>query len=265
MKDENRIDKIIQFAILVASEEDDYRDRQLGPIHLIKYVYLADLAFAQKTSGQTFTGVDWQFFKFGPWAPVVHERIEPALLGIHATKKTFLSNFPDRDDWVRWHATDDSYLAALERDLPSIVTSTTRNAVHKFGNATSELLAYVYATEPMRNAAPNELLNFANLRSQFQRQTQVDSQPVSLSPKQKKNLKEKMAALRLKSGKKLAAKRGQRLVPSVITPRYDSVYFEGLKWIDSLAGEKIPEGERDAVFSDTIWKSQARAGDDFSD
>jgi len=264
LKDDSRIDQIIQFALLVASEEEDARERRLGRIHLIKYVYLADLAFAQKNDGQTFTGVDWQFFKFGPWAPVVNERIEPALLAICAEKSTFPSDYPDKNDWVRWQVTDDSCLTTLEGNLPDIITFTIRSNVHKFGNATFDLLEYVYNTEPMRKASPNEQLSFANLRSQFPRQKHSEDHPDSLSHKQRKKLKEKMAALRLKSKERLAEKRSQRLVQPVITPRYDDVYFQGLEWLDSLAGEKIPEGDMDATFSDTIWKSQARSGDDFS-
>lgn len=80
--DSSKVDKIIQFALLVAGEEDDFRDRQLGPIHLIKYVYLADLAYAKHHDGETFTGAKWQFYKFGPWAQEVNQRIEPALLYI---------------------------------------------------------------------------------------------------------------------------------------------------------------------------------------
>lgn len=52
----NKIDLLIQYAILIAGQEDEYPDRQLGPIHLIKYVYLADLAYAERNGGETFTG-----------------------------------------------------------------------------------------------------------------------------------------------------------------------------------------------------------------
>ena len=38
----SKIDLLIQYAILIAGQEDEYLDRQLGPIHLIKYVYLEE-------------------------------------------------------------------------------------------------------------------------------------------------------------------------------------------------------------------------------
>ena len=55
MMKSSKIDLLIQYAILIAGQEDEYLDRQLGPIHLIKYVYLADLAYAERNCGKTFT------------------------------------------------------------------------------------------------------------------------------------------------------------------------------------------------------------------
>ncbi|MCK1859649.1 hypothetical protein MXE00_14905, partial [Legionella pneumophila] len=80
------VDLIIQYSILAAGDEDEYLDRQLGPIHIIKYVYLADLYYAKFNTGQTFTGADWSFYKFGPWSQEVNIRIEPALQAIHANR-----------------------------------------------------------------------------------------------------------------------------------------------------------------------------------
>ena len=46
----SRVDLLLQYALLVAGEQDEFLDRQLGPIHLIKYVYLADLFHANETT-----------------------------------------------------------------------------------------------------------------------------------------------------------------------------------------------------------------------
>ena len=89
MMKSSKIDLLIQYAILIAGQEDEYFDRQLGPIHLIKYVYLADLAYAECNCGETFTGIAWQFYKFGPWSQAANERIDPALAAIGANKKTY--------------------------------------------------------------------------------------------------------------------------------------------------------------------------------
>ena len=79
MIDSARVDLVIQFSLLVAGEEDDNFSRQLGPIHLIKYLYLADLSYAKRNDGKSFTGIDWQFYNFGPWSAAAHARIEQAL------------------------------------------------------------------------------------------------------------------------------------------------------------------------------------------
>lgn len=262
--DISRVDKIIQYALLVAGEEDDFPDRQLGPIHLIKYVYLADLAYAKNHGGETFTGVKWQFYKFGPWAQEVNQRIEPALLYINAEKKTFPSNYGDKEEWVRWRATDDNFVDDLESELPFIITATLRRNVHRFGQATPELLAHVYSTEPMLSASPKEFLYFSTFKTLPQNSLPEKSNNELLSKKKQKNLKANLRNLRLKSAEKLAAKRKKRLVKPPISPRYDDMYYEGLEWLDSLAGGKIPTGDKAVVFSDSIWKSPARSGDDFS-
>ena len=44
-------------------------------------------------------------------------------------------------------------------------------------------------------------------------------------------------------------------------PRYDDVYFEGLAWLDSLAGPPLSEGEYEVVFSDEARKSDAGKGE----
>jgi hypothetical protein len=79
-----RCDQPIQFALIEAGRQDEYTDRDLGPIHLLKYVYLADLAHADRQGGKTFTGARWTFYHYGPWAHGVYARIDPALAAIHA-------------------------------------------------------------------------------------------------------------------------------------------------------------------------------------
>ena len=36
--DHVRVDTLTQFILAVAAEQDEFRDRELGPIHLVKYV-----------------------------------------------------------------------------------------------------------------------------------------------------------------------------------------------------------------------------------
>jgi hypothetical protein len=52
--DINKVDLVLKY-ILAAAGQEHYGDREIGPIPLVKYVYLADLAFAEHHIGETFT------------------------------------------------------------------------------------------------------------------------------------------------------------------------------------------------------------------
>ncbi len=50
-------------------------------------------------------------------------------------------------------------------------------------------------------------------------------------------------------------------IQSPIKPTHDQIYEDGLDWVESLAGKKLPEQEFEAQFSEAIWHSQSRKGD----
>jgi hypothetical protein len=262
--DTSRIDLIIQYALLVAGEEDEFIDRQLGPIHLIKYVYLADLTYAQRNGGQTYTGTDWRFYKFGPWSQAVNERIEPALRAICAEKQTLPSDHEDRDDWVRWRLRDERLLREREQQLPVTIKLRLKQYVHKFGKDTPSLLDHVYRTEPMLSAAPNEYLDFSSVVNE-QTEADADPQPLrmdSLSTRKKKQFKERLQQLRAQ--RKGRESRASKLINPVKNPRYDEVYEAGIAWLDDLAGPQLTPGDKVAEFTDDVWQSPARKGEDVS-
>ena len=53
--DIKKVDLLLKY-ILPAAGQEDFGNQEVGPIHLIKYVYLADLAFAERHRGGTFAG-----------------------------------------------------------------------------------------------------------------------------------------------------------------------------------------------------------------
>jgi hypothetical protein len=67
-----KIDLVLMY-ILAAAEQEDFGNQEVGPIHLIKYLYLADLAFAEANNGETFARVEWKFYNYGPWSSTVYE------------------------------------------------------------------------------------------------------------------------------------------------------------------------------------------------
>lgn len=255
-------DLVIQFSLLVAGEEDDNFSRQLGPIHLVKYLYLADLSYAKRNNGQSFTGIDWQFYNFGPWSAAAHARIEPALNAIHACKYEFPSDYGDKNEWIRWSLHDSRLLDEKRRTLPPTITTNLTSYVHKFGKDTPSLLDFVYKTKPMLSAAPNEYLDLTLELDNIK--TSLESSPTlrmaSLSSKKQKQLQQKMAALReLHKQRKSDA---PKLINPVPNPRFDEVYHDGVTWLESLSGEQLNPGEVTVEFSTDVWKSTTRKGED---
>lgn len=258
--DLSKVDLLIQYSLLVAGEEDDFMDRDLGPIHLLKYVYLADLAHAERKHGQTFTGIDWQFYKFGPWSQVVHERIDPALIAVNAYKKTFESSYEGKDEWFRWSLSNEQLKEEKERQLPISIISRLKRDIHKYGKDTPGLLDHVYRTPPMLNAAPMELLDFRTAIPLATESEEVETKNSTLSNKKKKLLKQRMSALR--DANKKRAKQRKKLINPVTSQRYDEVYDNGVKWLNNLAGEEFTDKEVKASFSDEVWKSSTRRRDE---
>lgn len=259
------VDLLIQYSLLEAGDEEDYFDRQLGPIHLIKYVYLADLSYAKRNAGESFTGVEWQFYKFGPWSQLVHSRIEPALKAIHANKHQFPSDYDDNDDWFRWELRDDRLFNEKRRSLPAVITMRLKRDIHRFGKDTLSLLDYVYKTKPMLAAAPGEHLDLSLEVKDTARNDTESILPLrmeNLSNKKKKNMRQKMAELRdLHQQRKSEA---PKLINPVTNPRYDDVYKAGVAWLETLSGEKFSSRNISTEFSNDVWKSTTRNDEDVS-
>jgi hypothetical protein len=265
--DINKVDLLLKY-ILAAAGQEDLGNREVGTIHLIKYIYLADLAFAEKHGGVTFTGTPWRFHHFGPWSPEVFNRIEPVVSEVGADVRSISS--PNlEEDITRFSLTDGDLFEQLERELPQILTLTIKRLIHSFGDDTTSLLHHVYRTRPMLEAAPGEFLSFKI--EMFEEEDHPEglskvSDVVELyrTPSTKKR-KTNMKALKEQIQNKLAEKKLQRQqIKYSEPPRYDDVFFEGVKWLDSLTGDPVQEQEGEISFSEDIWKSPARMVPDVS-
>ncbi len=258
----NKISTIIQYSLLVAGEEDDYKCRDLGPIHLLKYVYLADLFYAKKNNGKTYTGIDWIFYNFGPWSQRVHAQIAPALHRINATQNKFNSDY-GKDDWVRWSLQDSELLITKERQLPTSITLWLRKDIHKYLKDLPELLNYVYSTEPMINAAPNESLdfNFAILKP-YEKKEDLKLGLDRLSISKKKKFKTNLSLARNKYQESRLERQFDTQRDN--KPRYDEVFEAGIGWLESLPGQQFEPADLTVDFSNEVWKSDTRNGGDVS-
>lgn len=264
--DSHKVDLILQYALVVASENEEPFDRQLGPIHLIKYVYLADLSYSERHNGETFTGAKWRFHNFGPWVPEVYDRIEPALSEIGA--QTVRINHPKYEgDFVRWHPPEDELGKELSDQLPFGICVAVKNAVRSFGSDTATLLNHVYLTEPMLCAAPGENLDFkCRVRPPDHTEETPQIEPIrAMTKKQRDERKQKIQNLRSLIRERLDnRKKDPELVTPDPPPRYDEVFLQGLAYMEAEAGPPIEEREEKAGLSDDVWKSPARYDPDLS-
>lgn len=249
----DRVDLIIHYALAVA-REGDVGERELGEIHLLKHAYLADLAHAEANAGETYTQTPWLFYKFGPWAQDVHARIRPAVALLEVDERVF-SSPKFEGEGTRWqlHDDDNQLIAQLERQLPFHVARAVKGAVKKYGADTSELLHYVYSTAPMLRAAPNERLIFEVAEPRVPYQATEES----LTQRQKKKRRQALEAARqaLRARLNAATAAAEPVEPP---PRYDDVFNEGTRALDTDAGEELRTEEGELVFSQDVWKSRGR-------
>jgi len=257
--DLTKVHGIMQYALLIAGQADDRHERSLSPIHLIKYLYLADLDHARFHNGRTFTGIDWTFHHFGPWSTVAYQQIEPALSSLGASKSKTQSQYGEQD-WVRWsYSAERDQVVQVGQGLPLEIRKTIEHYVSKYHNNTTAMLHDIYATPPMLQAAPGEELDFSVMIAQPKEAQEAHVPYVKrLSPKQRKVLKTGMAELRERFQQRM--ERAGRST-HVASGRYDAVFEQGVEWLDNLAGAPFPDGEVEVRFSDEIWKSVARSGD----
>jgi hypothetical protein len=265
--DINKVDLLLKY-ILAAAGQEDYGNREVGPIHLVKYVYLADLDYAEKHGGETFTGIPWQFYRFGPWSPEVFNRIEPVVQEVGAEVRS-ISSPKLEEDIKRFSLVDEDLFEQLDRELPLILTLTIKRLIHLFGDDTTSLLHHVYRTRPMLEAAPGEQLFFKIETFGEEDHPEVLSKVSDVvelyQPTSTKKRKADMKALKEQIQSKLAEKKLQKArIKYSDPPRYDDVFFEGVKWLDSLAGDPVQEQEGEISFSEDIWKSPARMVPDVS-
>ena len=256
-----KIDALLQYILACASELDEYTERELGPIHLIKYVYLADLAYAEAHNGQTFTGLNWQFFRFGPWSLELNNRIPQALEAIGATCTRYPSAFTE-DDYVRWCIHDSNIRDAAGRQIGLPLCGFLDRVIGRFANSTPELLDFVYKTPPMLNAAPQEYLNFSPSGWKYHdtRQTKRHFEKITLTRRQEKKLSTWAANVQYGVQERLAKLRRAKQQTSArqSQPIIDEVFFQGIAALNCTEGYEIQEGKLTAEFDSNIWKSRVR-------
>jgi hypothetical protein len=253
-----RLVSVLRYALAVAGRNDDPLCRQLGPIHLLKYAYLVDLEYARHHGGETFTGTEWQFYKFGPWSVVAHALIATALSTAGIQERRIPIGYSD-GDFLRWSMDREIAMSRdVGADLPLEVRSTLDGFVHKYGSDTSSLLHHVYATPPILRATPGERLEFSPAPMK-KPETAEPFVPLMdrLSRNQKKDFAARMSKLQAAFDVRSTGL-GRRTL--VVRERLDSEFAETAAWVNSLAGPTFPTGETRVEFDDAVWRSETRSG-----
>jgi hypothetical protein len=255
--DSERTAQIIRFALAKARRED-HGAGSLGVIHLLKLLYLADLAYAQAHGGASFTGISWVFHHYGPWekgawestASILEDpEIQPVVYaGQHFEKRTF--RLVDED-------LADRLFGELEEILPKEVIRAVGSAVHEFGSDTHRLLHHVYLTDPMRAAIPGGLIQF--LAGPAPGPCGPLEQPPAISATKMKKIEEAKAKLRATIAKRAAEKQARRVVP---LPALTEGEHAALEELTRLLGEDEDHGpadlQGDITFSQDFWTSGFR-------
>jgi hypothetical protein len=249
-----KLEKLIGYILLVAAQRDP-EDRDLGAIHILKYVYIADLEYAKYNNGITYTEIDWQFFKFGPWSNELYRNIEPTIEIFGGEIITIPSK--SYDDTKRYRLEDDHLFNKLDRELPTYITSPIQWAVRKFSNDTESLLHYVYLTEPMLNARPGVSLVFLAAPKLLKEE---HIQKIEMTPKQEKKWKTAISEAKDKfhklTEKKLSEE--QECQKNIPTLKIDKSYLEALDTFEKMDGPTISESTGTLIFSDDVWQSDWR-------
>jgi hypothetical protein len=257
MLNSERLAKLFQHILATAALNEDFTQRQLGPIHFVKYAYLADLAYAARNGGQSFTGADWRFYHFGPWSDEVFSQIEPVLAHLGAQRWQVASKYAD--DFVRYGLRTDEakdLASDAENALPFTVSSAVAKAVHEHGTDTADLLRHVYLTGPMLSARPGENLDLSTVVKPKEESVAEVGQTPSLTKSQQKA----RAALIERTRQEMAKRFVNRTVgkPPMPPPRYDEVFAEGTAKLDEMAGPSSEKTTGELRFDDSIWSSDQR-------
>lgn len=257
----DRTKNLFQFILAFAGQADDYYHRRLRPIHLLKYAYLADLAFAKRNNGQTFTGITWKFHHFGPWSFEAYQQIDPAMGAIRAESRIIENLYDDKERIEWWWDGEDSEIDDLRRALPPAVVYSLQQHIKQFGGyATYDLLHYVYSTEPMLKAAPEDTLVFPAVTAPAPPQK---IEPPSISAKQRKLRRARIAEAKTSLQEKLSRMIAKNSQSRKFTqPVYDEVFFQGMACIEAMATSDLPEGDYTLEIDPSIWKSGCRDNHD---
>ncbi len=256
------ISTLLEFSLSVAAREGKWQC-ELGEIHLLKLVYLADLAYARQHEGQTLTGVPWVFHSFGPWDKALHLFLVAQLAtGLYRTER----KGSVMGEYTRYALAEEDEdvieerFRELDRSLPHEAASAIARAVHQFGTDTQNLLHHVYGTEPMLRAAPEEPLAFSGLRSGGVAPDGVSALTPSSEPPSRTQLRKAEEAKRQSKVRIKALLQVRREARQAQVQRVDAdpEYLEIMSLLGQEDGMETPQATGLMDIDEGYWKTGIR-------
>ncbi len=192
----------------------------LSTIALVKYLYLADLFYAEETGGKTLTGLPWIFYQYGPYCTEGFRVIDDAVTHGFINAKNYQSKY-EVDKEYKWYSSLDENEPQL--DVPVHVWASLSSAIGRFEDI-RDLMSYVYfETAPMQQAKERAPLDFSNARKI------KPENPIVMN---------KLSAKKIRKAQEILNKiRETRTRNSVVSyagpsPVYDDSYYEFAKTLD---------------------------------
>lgn len=130
---------------------------------LIKFLYLLDLFTAEESAGKTWTGAEWRFLHFGPFAGTLADQID------YLASKSFIEQSAgggtDKEYFLYSLGEWNSARPLREIGVSANVAFRIAAAIREYAGNLNKLLEWVYFhTLPMQSARPGEKLSFDEVR-----------------------------------------------------------------------------------------------------
>lgn len=217
----NLVEKTILGILLLAKK--DFGSCVLRT-ELVKYLYLVDVYNAECStdSKETWTGLEWKFYHYGPYSQAVAHAIDNLVKNNLVLKN---SNSEEEKEYSSYSLPDYKEPASLkELGLDNYVTVGLRNAVKKYSSSLPELLNYIYyETTPMQNVRSGDVLSFQNcVKREFDKFKPITQN----APLNSKEFKDK----KLKLKHSIASRNVVQANP--FDGKFDEVYEQGLNLLD---------------------------------
>lgn len=197
---------------------------------LVKYLYLLDVYVAEERQEKTQTFWEWQFLHYGPFSVYAIKDIETLTLQ-KKISETHAASSPENDkDFVLYNIADYQKTPSLvDLGIPGSAQIKIQGDMKRYGRDLTKLLDYVYfKTDPMRNAKPGELLNFAAC---------IKKNPEDYRAVQMKKISSHAIKKTRNKLRELIEIRKQKT--EIVHGPYDNIYYSGL---ETLNEEPLPVG-----------------------